>query len=244
MFGMLAVSIPAEGRTSRDPFMPGGEVADAPSGFTEMCARSVSLCAAGLPIDPAAIVAQADPRGTAVMATGGIVPRNAQIFRQDDATPQAAQFAVSGGMGLPLTLKTLKDINKEVNHNAIQRTDIDQMGIDEFWRRPINYQHPVGDCEDLAIEKRMRLVERGFPASRLFYAVTFRATIGLHTILVARLDDGDYVLDSMSPHVLRWNETGYVWLRQQSTEDPLMWMRVENAPSRRMANNAPVRAES
>jgi hypothetical protein len=52
------------------------------------------------------------------------------------------------------------------------------------------------------------------------------------------------VLDSMSPHVLRWNETGYVWLRQQSTEDPLMWMRVENTPSRRMANNAPVRAES
>ncbi|MDF0543251.1 transglutaminase-like cysteine peptidase [Sphingobium sp. H39-3-25] len=223
--------------------MPGGEVADAPSGFTEMCARSVALCAAGLPIDPAAITAQADPRGMNVMATGGIKAQNAQIFRQDDAAPQPAAY-IAAGAGLPLTFQTLKDINKEVNHNAIQRTDIDQMGIDEFWRRPINYQHPVGDCEDLAIEKRMRLVERGFPASRLFYAVTFRASIGLHTILVARLDDGDYVLDSMSPHVLRWNETGYVWLRQQSTEDPLLWMRVDNTPSRRMANTAPARAES
>ncbi|WP_336965878.1 transglutaminase-like cysteine peptidase [Sphingobium aquiterrae] len=239
--GMLAAAVPAQGRTSREPFMPGGAVADAPSGFVDMCARNSALCAAGMSVDPAAIMALHATPGMPVLATGGIAlsPTMSPIAvfsRQNDGI--AAIGAAAPAALLPLTLRTLKNINKEVNHTAIQRSDIDQMGIGEYWRRPTDYRHPVGDCEDLAIEKRMRLIERGFPPSRLFYAVTFRASIGLHTILIARLDDGDYVLDSMTPHVVRWNETGYVWLRQQSADDPLTWMRVETTPGRRMANSA------
>lgn len=209
-------------------------MADAPSGFTDMCVRNMALCAAGMPVDRAAVLALGATRGTPLLATGSI-PASPAAFGRDDGDGAGAMVPAGS---LPLTLKTLKSINGEVNRSAIQRSDVDQMGIGEYWRRPTDYRHPVGDCEDLAIEKRMRLIERGFPPSRLFYAVTFRATIGLHTILIARLDDGDHVLDSMTPHVVRWNETGYVWLRQQSAENPLAWMRVETAPDRRMANSA------
>lgn len=123
-------------------------------------------------------------------------------------------------------LRQLRTINRVVNMSAAQVPDAALYGNDEYWTRAGAGAHPAGDCEDLAIEKRMRLIAAGFPPQHLFYAVVYRAGLGLHTILIARLDDGDYVLDSAAPGVRRWSKSHYVWLRVQSADDPLVWRRV------------------
>ncbi|CAH0356474.1 hypothetical protein SPH9361_04116 [Sphingobium sp. CECT 9361] len=78
------------------------------------------------------------------------------------------------------------------------------------------------------MEKRARLVASGFDPKSLFLAVTYRPRNGLHVVLVARLEDGDYILDNLYPQVVHWYRTDYVWLRQQSTDNPKSWLTVEN----------------
>jgi predicted transglutaminase-like cysteine proteinase len=119
----------------------------------------------------------------------------------------------------------VKAINAEVNRHVTRRTDQQTQGVGEYWSRPSGPQ-PAGDCEDFAIEKRVRLTEAGFPADRMFYGVAFVRGLGLHTVLVLRLADGDYVLDSMTPHILRWQQSHYVWLRRQVAGAPLLWQRM------------------
>ena len=181
---LLALSPDPTGAAERSPFMPVGSPADAPFGFTEMCARNRDLCRIG---------------------TAGAHP-----------SPQAP----SGDRAL------LKSVNLKVNRSVVQITDSDAMGVGEHWNRLSSDPHPIGDCEDIAIEKRIRLEQAGFPADRMFYAVAFVPRFGLHTVLIARLDDGDYVLDSMDPFIVRWDKVKYVWLRRQLPGQPLVWTRV------------------
>lgn len=197
---MLALSAHAGGAAESLPFMPVGSPADAPFGFTEMCARDQILCQIGT------------------------------------VSTRAIAHADAGSAAL------LKAINQQVNRSVVQVRDSDAMGVGEYWNRLSSDPRPVGDCEDIAIEKRIRLEQAGFPADRMFYAVAFVPRYGLHTVLVARLDDGDYVLDSMDPYIQRWDKVKYVWLRRQLPGQPLVWSRVggENAVPEKSANVAGV----
>lgn len=200
---LLTATIPAYAQPGAPAFMPSGEVADAPFGFTEMCARDATLCRLGETKDPA--VRPGQPKAI-----------HAAFFAVENP-PLASDRTM---------LDMVKAINHQVNRAVVQVSDLNALGVDEHWNRLSQDTHPVGDCEDIAIEKRIRLQEAGFPANRLFYAVTFIPRLGLHTVLIARLNEGDYVLDSMSPHVLPWNQVHYVWLRQQVPGHPLEWLRV------------------
>ncbi|WP_422632294.1 transglutaminase-like cysteine peptidase [Sphingobium sp.] len=120
----------------------------------------------------------------------------------------------------------VRAINKQVNRQVVRVSDSVSKGVDEEWDRPGKIGRPPGDCEDFAIEKRMRLIDAGFPPDRMFFAVVYKARFGLHTVLVTRLNDGDYVLDSATPDVVRWSKTPYVWLRAQSPQDPMRWTRI------------------
>jgi predicted transglutaminase-like cysteine proteinase len=135
------------------------------------------------------------------------------------------------GRGL---LDAVKAVNSAVNRQIIQVYDIDAVGVDERWQRPDRVARPLGDCEDIAIEKRMRLIESGFAPESLFFAVAFRRDFGLHTVLVARLPEGDWVLDSLTGAVKRWDAASYVWLRRQEPGQPMLWRRV-GAPARMAA---------
>ncbi|MEJ2036830.1 MAG: transglutaminase-like cysteine peptidase, partial [Maritimibacter sp.] len=84
----------------------------------------------------------------------------------------------------------------------------------------------IGDCEDIALQKRLMLINADFPADRLFFAVVFSTRLGLHTVLIARLDRGDYVLDSASGAIREWQDVSYSWLRIQSPSAPRQWYRV------------------
>jgi predicted transglutaminase-like cysteine proteinase len=126
--------------------------------------------------------------------------------------------------------KMIELMNAVVNHDVAQISDLDNYGVEERWQRPVAGRNPAGDCEDLAIEKRMRLIDAGFPSDRLFLAVAYRSRFGLHTVLVARLDEGDYVLDSLTRRVLPWSQVHYVWLRQQTIGNPRVWRLIGATP--------------
>ena len=132
-------------------------------------------------------------------------------------------------MALAERVRMLKDINRLVNSRVRQATDMQLFGIDELWRPTGLDRMAVGDCEDFAIEKRILLLERGYPAKDLFFAVAFRPDIGLHAVLVARTQAGDMVLDNRSARVSLWSKIDYVWIKRQSGDNPSAWALVDES---------------
>jgi predicted transglutaminase-like cysteine proteinase len=89
-------------------------------------------------------------------------------------------------------------VNVAVNHEYAYQHDSDHYHIDDYWTYP---QDGKADCEDFALEKRRRLVEKfGWPRAALSIAIVYpKGNSGkdeLHAVLVARTDRGLLVLDS------------------------------------------------
>lgn len=221
-----------------DRFIPLGEAADAPQGFIDMCQRDSVLCFAGLAPHASRVAAgQVHAAGTfparlrlsyAMLTPIGSI--RGRIVSDRVAQPDAALLdtlpsdtpdpqAEAGLRHLAVT------INTEVNRHVFQFSDRATTGLTEFWDRPrhINRRQLAGDCEDIAIEKRMELVAAGFPPERLTYAVVFDPPFGLHAVLLVRLAQGDMVLDSHNNWMIPWSETRYGWVRIQAWGNPLEW---------------------
>ena len=45
-----------------------------------------------------------------------------------------------------------------------------------------------------------------------------------HAVLTVRTDAGDFLLDNKNPKVLAWKETPYIFVKQQSKENQLLWV--------------------
>jgi predicted transglutaminase-like cysteine proteinase len=228
-----ALVLPAAGFAKKpapaSPFVTVGSQADAPVGFVELCARDQLLCRAGMAaagganpqFQPTAATSPATGSGTAdavVFGTGATVTRKRlRAFR----TIARDMNDVDGR-----ELALLDAVNHAVNRQVVQMPDFISTGEEDEWVRPGVSGRPAGDCEDIALEKRMRLIEAGFPADRLFYSVVYKRNFGLHLILIARTGLGDVVLDSAQPDIMPWHKARYVWLRIQSPSDPMHWSRI------------------
>lgn len=226
----------ARSQTARPAMMPAGEAADAPMGFVEMCARDKALCLLGSAVMPSPLPAKIEFPAAMPGATGAV--ETSATAKPGVAAREATAAPPPGRITDEAQLRRLaKKINSEVNRYTVQVAD-----TGEFWSRTRGDGERFGDCEDLAIEKRAELTEAGFPAERMFYAVSFVRGYGLHTVLIARLDDGDYILDSMGPRMKRWSDSKQVWLRRQVEGSPLKWVRLDggsNARAGLLAQNAP-----
>ena len=224
--GMIAAVLlaagPAAARSAKPAFVPLGAVADAPAGWVRLCATDPAAC--GLAAVPAA-----EPIAEVVVRseyfTSGAITR---LPSSGDPVP-AAPAAVPA-VGDDVALADLAGrINTAVNRRTVQRSDLKIYGVDELWRAAGSGPGAVGDCEDLALEKRAQLLAAGVPAHRLVLATVFRSGVGLHTVLVLRRDTGDFVLDSRTNRMLPWARARYSWLRLQSAERPMEWYRVAAA---------------
>lgn len=122
----------------------------------------------------------------------------------------------------------LDRVNRYVN-GWPQVDDMQRHGR-EFWTvaDPIN----GGDCEDLALAKRALLIKQGLPSSALLLAVVRQWNGDGHAVLVVRSDRGDYVLDNLSPMILRADEVPYRWIRMQSELRPWLWVNLDAATAR------------
>ncbi len=124
----------------------------------------------------------------------------------------------------PELFATLNRINQSINMQIRPREDRELYGVEDHWTLPLTLEGTAeGDCEDYALEKRHALIAAGVPDSALFLAVGYSLATGRHAVLVVSTDQGDYVLDNMTPYILPWADTPYHWTARQMPGDLLSW---------------------
>ena len=118
--------------------------------------------------------------------------------------------------------QAMQRINSGVNQRVMPVTDMDLYHVEEEWAYPERY----GDCEDYVLEKRRLLMQEGWPASSLLITVVLQPNGDGHAVLTVRTDYGDYILDNMRGDVRLWSETGYTFVKRQSSENASQWTKL------------------
>lgn len=152
------------------------------------------------------------PRGFAAMCE-----RDSRLCAQAEAGVAAP------ASDLAHDIKLLARVNHLVNGRVLQRTDMRIYGRDEYWAPSGIARGAQGDCEDIALEKRKQLIAAGFDPTRLSLAVAYHRRLGLHTVLLARMDPGDLVLDNREARLRPWNRTSYTWVSLERRGKPGHW---------------------
>jgi len=87
-----------------------------------------------------------------------------------------------------------------------------------------------GDCKDYVLVKRQKLIEAGLPRESLLISIVRTPQRHLHAVLIAHTDQGDFVLDNLSPWVAIWSKTDYQFIKRQSQQDPNAWVYIDADP--------------
>ncbi|WP_210328514.1 transglutaminase-like cysteine peptidase [Mesorhizobium amorphae] len=124
----------------------------------------------------------------------------------------------------PKLSSELKQVNRSVNSRITELSDRVAVGKDDDWRLPT----VSGDCEDIAILKKLELMRRGWPASALLLTVASYAGDG-HTVLTVRTSEGDLVLDNLTNSVRDWSSTPYSYFARQAQGNGKRWERIGGA---------------
>jgi predicted transglutaminase-like cysteine proteinase len=114
----------------------------------------------------------------------------------------------------------LAKVNTDVNRAISPVTDLQLYGQVEVWTYPVKQ----GDCEDYVLLKRRILMEHGWPESTLLITVVRDENNEGHAVLTVRTDKGDFILDNKRSDILRWADTPYTYVKQQSERNPLVWI--------------------
>ncbi len=107
-------------------------------------------------------------------------------------------------------------VNTAIHWEIESIDDLKHFGVPEWWTLPINRS---GDCEDIVLEKRRRLIALGAPVSAVLMATvdSFAQGDGAdHVVLVVRTDRGDLVLDNLIGDVLPWQYLPHQYYSRQS----------------------------
>jgi predicted transglutaminase-like cysteine proteinase len=104
-------------------------------------------------------------------------------------------------------MNLMGEINRRVNSEYRFVEDWEAHGVEELWSYPSG---GVADCEDYALEKRKRLVDRRLPRAALTMAiVSHKKFLSSHAVLLIETTEGTYVLDNLTNDVLLWNVAPY-----------------------------------
>jgi len=71
------------------------------------------------------------------------------------------------------------------------------------------------DCVGYVRAKREALTRAGLPAGAFSPAVVRTRGGVIHAVLLVRTTEGDYVLDNLSPYVVRWTDTDYTFIKRE-----------------------------
>jgi predicted transglutaminase-like cysteine proteinase len=112
------------------------------------------------------------------------------------------------------------------NRTITARTDdehyhLDRKALIDWWTYP---DDGAGDCSDFMLLKRKMLIEAGWPRSAALATVVLDHHGDGHAVLTVTTDQGDFVLDNLTDKVLRWDETGYPFVKRQSQADENIWV--------------------
>lgn len=118
-------------------------------------------------------------------------------------------------------MSMLREVNSSVNASITPMQKSTNPMVARWTLSP-----SAGDCNDYAVTKRHQLIEMGWPKSALRLAVVLINGGQGHLVLVARLADGDVVLDNLSGAVRPWNAADYEWISMQSASNPRFWVAI------------------
>jgi len=107
----------------------------------------------------------------------------------------------------------LRAVNAGVNADVRKDSDLACSGLEEKWSFPVA---GWGDCEDFALEKRRRLVERGVSSAALTMAIVHHEVQFFpHAVLLAETSAGTIVLDDLVDDIVCWDAAPYRWERRE-----------------------------
>lgn len=132
----------------------------------------------------------------------------------------AAAFSLDGS-----GWRLVNGINRRVNRQIRHTDDIRTFGVRDFWIVPRG-DGARGDCEDFVLAKRRALIEAGVPAAVLSIAIVETRWGVSHAVLLIAAEQGEFVLDSLTPWVTRWDKVNYVWRERQLPGRPFDWVRA------------------
>ena len=117
-----------------------------------------------------------------------------------------------------------------MNRQIVRRADIQTYGVLDRGATPLAQGAQYGDCEDYVLEKRRALLAEGVPETALSIAVATTSWGESHAVLLVSTDQGDYVLDSLTPWILPWRKANLTWRERQVAGAPFRWAMVSLAP--------------
>lgn len=175
----------------------------------------------GLMLSAGAAFATSEP-----MVTGGLTSQ--PIGHYDFCRLNPAECAIKQRDTGPEELtgelwRKIVSVNVSINAAITPVNDIDLYGREEVWAYPDNGE---GDCEDYVLEKRRTLNREGLSLSNLLITVVRKPDGEGHAVLTVRTSKGDYILDNLTDAVQQWDETGYNFLKRQSTENTGRWVSI------------------
>ncbi|WP_309644431.1 transglutaminase-like cysteine peptidase [Phenylobacterium sp.] len=116
-------------------------------------------------------------------------------------------------------------VNRRINRSVRQLADVRQYGVEDYWSVP-DGSRARGDCEDYVLAKRQALIAEGVPAEALSIAIVETRWGETHAVLLLASDQGEYVLDSLTPWVSRWDRVNYAWRERQVPGQPFDWVAI------------------
>lgn len=127
------------------------------------------------------------------------------------------------------TWALLVRVNDAVNRRMTAVEDKDLYGVDELWTFPADNK---GDCEDYALQKRRELIDAGWAPTALSIAMVMNRNGEGHAVLVARTDQGDFILDNLNRAIVNPQDTGYEFRKAIAPDNYTTWKNVTVRPAR------------
>ena len=173
-------------------------------------------------IAPILPVSGTEAAGVVASAGSGAVAgaEPAAVPEPDQPEVPAAAFSLDGS-----GWRLVNAINRRVNRQIRHTDDIRTFGVQDFWTVPRG-DGARGDCEDFVLAKRRALIEAGVPAAVLSIAIVETRWGESHAVLLIAAEQGEFVLDSLTPWVTRWDKVNYVWRERQLPGRPFDWVRA------------------
>jgi predicted transglutaminase-like cysteine proteinase len=178
---------------------------------------------AALAILPFALLAGPAVAGKA-MDTGGLTSQPIGHYEFCKMNPEECSIRLTDRGPAVLSERmwaTVRAINERVNTVVRPVSDLDLYGRDEFWAYPTAN---AGDCEDYVLEKRRQLRKAGISLTNLLITVVRKPDDEGHAVLTLRTSEGDFVLDNLRDDIRLWTETGYRFLKRQSSTHTGRWV--------------------
>ena len=124
----------------------------------------------------------------------------------------------------------LEQVQLKVDGKVVFTTDDQRFGKADYWEAATKQ----GDCEDMALAKRDRLMKLGWPPEDLRIAMVIDERGELHAVLTvdvmsAKGAPATYVLDNRFLHVETWkhlSDYGYTWV-ERAKPGSTQWTRLE-----------------